>query len=53
MSNAFTQPAKGIDLGRTKSTEQIKKDAQRVNSYSDAARSTDSIKTQRISKAAI
>lgn len=53
MKNAFTQPAKGIDLGRTKSAEQMKKDATRVNQYSDAGRSTDSIKTQRISKAAI
>jgi hypothetical protein len=38
--NAFTAPAKGIDLGRTKSAEQIKKDAQRVNRFSDLARST-------------
>jgi hypothetical protein len=40
MSNAFTAPAKGINLGRTKSAEQIKKDATRVNRYSDHARST-------------
>lgn len=53
MKNAFTQQAKGIDLGRNKSVEQMKKDATRVNRYSDAARSTDSIKTQRISKASI
>ena len=55
VQNVFTSGGSSIlsSFGRTKSAEQIKKDAQRVNSYSDVARSTDSIKTQRISKAAI
>jgi hypothetical protein len=39
MKNAFTAPAKGIDLGRTKSAEQMKKDATRVNPESNAAKS--------------
>lgn len=39
MKNAFTQPAKGIDLGRTKSAEQMKKDATRVNAQSFATKS--------------
>jgi len=37
--NAFTAPAKGIDLGRTKSAEQIKKDAKRVNAQSFSTKS--------------
>jgi hypothetical protein len=40
MSNAFTAPAKGINLGRTKSQAQARKDATRVNRFSDLARST-------------
>ena len=41
MSNAFTAPAKGINFGRlAKSPQQMKKDAIRVNSYSELAKST-------------
>lgn len=41
MKNAFTQPAKGINFGRTaKSPSQMKKDATRVNGYSELAKST-------------
>ena len=41
MSNAFTQPAKGITFGRlAKSPAQMKKDATRVNRYSELAVST-------------
>lgn len=37
-----------IDLGRVKSEAQLKKDANRINSYSDAARNTNSDKTNAI-----
>lgn len=37
-----------LDLGRVKSEAQIKKDATRVNSYSDAARNTNADSTNRI-----
>jgi len=47
-------PSKPIDqFGRVKSERQHLLDATRVNQYSDAGRSTDSIKSQRISKASI
>jgi hypothetical protein len=47
-------PSKVIDqFGRIKSERQHLLDATRVNQYSDVARSTDSTKSQRISKAAI
>ena len=41
-TNAFTSGGSSIlsSFGRIKTIEQIKKDAQRVNSHSDVARST-------------
>jgi hypothetical protein len=47
-------PSKVIDqFGRIKSERQHLLDATRVNQYSDLARTTDSTKSQRISKASI
>lgn len=54
--NAFhwQGPSQVVDrMGRIKTERQILLDATRVNPYSDSARSTDSTKTQRISKTAI
>lgn len=49
LSSPFnSQGPSTLDLGRVKSASQLKKDATRINSYSDTARNTNSDKTNAI-----